>query len=432
MTGAVTTSANVSAAFFIGNGSQLTGIAGGGNATPGGSTTFIQYNNAGVFDGSANLIYQPADGNITLGNLVFNKNYNRILQTNAFDTTVQSSTQNATGQFIIGDGWNGNVTSPTFNNNQAIDGAFVLVNKSYVKTDNGRRAAGLGVQTFANVTANMTNAGTAVVGIINGYRIGGNTTQTAINAGRVVGINNNMNIGGGNSTFASLGNANIRVATGVTTSIGPQIGSFVGNAFGYISNLEGTANNQFIDRMTNYSIWSSGAFTTPAFYGYHMPNNTSYAGVSINNTIRQSPQYYFLYNEDDLAQVRLGSLRRYTEYRANITSSGGNLTIDKTVAQVQYLTPTEAVTNVAFTNFVTAVSNGANNITQTDTVTLIVQQGATPYNITMPTGSEYKYAGGVTTVGNTANSVTMISTTGTKNVSGGTDLYLITISPEFV
>jgi hypothetical protein len=133
-----------------------------------------------------------------------------------------------------------------------------------------------------------------------------------------------------------------------------------------------------------------------------------------------------------VAQVRLGSLRRYTEYRANITSSSGNLTIDKNTAQVQYLTPTEAVTNVSFTNFVTNANDGTNNDTQTDTVTLIVQQGATPYSITMPSGSEYKYAGNVRTVGNTANSVTMISTTGTKNVSGDTDLYLITISPEFV
>jgi len=325
------------------------------------------------------------------------------------------------------------VTSPNFNNNQGIDGAFALINKSYTKTDNGRRTSGLGVQTFVNVTANITNTGTRIAGIVNTPRIGGNTTVTAINAGTFLGINTNMNVGGGNSTFATLGNANLRVATGTLSGVSPQIGSFVGNAFGYLSNLEGTANGQFLDRMTNYSMLSGSAFTTPgAFYGYHMPNSTSYAGCAINSSVRQASQYYFLYNEDDVAQVRLGSLRRYTEYRANITSTSGNLTIDKTVAQVQYLNPTEAVTNVSFTNFVTNANDGANNDTQADTVTLIVQQGATPYSITMPTGAEYKYAGNVRTVGNTANSVTMISTTGTKNVSGDTDLYLITISPEFV
>jgi len=323
------------------------------------------------------------------------------------------------------------VTSPSFNNNQAVDGAFVLINKSYTKTDNGRRTSGLAVQTFVNVTANMTNGGTSIAGIINTPRIGGNTTQTVINAGRAVALNNNMNVGGGTGTFASLGNANIREATGVTTSISPQIGSFVGNAFGYLSNLEGTANNQFIDRMTNYSIWSSANFTTPAFYGYHMPNNTSYAGVSINNGIRRSDQYYFLYNEDDVAQVRLGSLRRYTEYRANITSSSGTLTVDKNTAQIQNLVPTEAITTVNFANFAPTLSDSVNNDSQADTVTLIIQQGATPYAITMPTAnSTIKYAGGVNTVGATANAVTMIATTATVSTAG--TLYLITISPEFV
>ena len=432
MTGNVTTTANVQAAFFIGNGSQLTGIAGGGNATPGGSTTFIQFNNAGVFDGSANLIYEPADGNITLGNLVFNKNYNRILQTNAFDTTVQSATQNATGQFIVGDGWNGNVTSPSFNNNQSIDGAFALINKSYTKTDNGRRTSGLGVQTFVNVTANLTNGGSRITGVYVAPRIGGNITQTAINSQAIVGINTLLTVGGGSSTFASLGNANLRVAVGVSSSVEPVAGSFIGNTYGYMAGIQGTASGQLLTRAINYTINSAGTGNAPAFYGYHMPNSSSYGGIAINNAMRNSAEYYFLYNEDDVAQVRLGSLRRYTEYRANITSSGGNLTIDKTVAQVQYLTPTETVNNVSYTNFVTSASDGTNNDTQADTVTLIVQQGSTPYSITMPTGVEYLYAGNVRTVGNTANSVTMISTTATKNVSGDTDLYLITISPEFV
>jgi hypothetical protein len=45
---------------FIGDGSQLTGIAGGGG-TPGGSDTEIQYNNSNTFDGVPSLTY---DGSI--------------------------------------------------------------------------------------------------------------------------------------------------------------------------------------------------------------------------------------------------------------------------------------------------------------------------------------------------------------------------------
>jgi hypothetical protein len=104
--------------------------------------------------------------------------------------------------------------------------------------------------------------------------------------------------------------------------------------------------------------------------------------------------------------------------------------VDKNTAQIQNLVPTEAITTVNFANFVPTLSDSVNNDSQADTVTLIIQQGATPYEITMPTGAEYKYAGGVNTVGATANAVTMIATTATDSTAG--TLYLITISPEFV
>jgi hypothetical protein len=79
---------------------------------------------------------------------------------------------------------------------------------------------------------------------------------------------------------------------------------------------------------------------------------------------------------------------------------------------------------------VVTASDGTNNDAQVDTITIIVKQGATPYTVTLPTGSAYKYAGNVSTVGNTANAVTLISVTA-ANV-GGTTTYLTTVSPEFV
>jgi len=307
----------------------------------------------------------------------------------------------------------------------------VLVNKSFTKTDNGRRAAGFGVQTFVNVTANMTSGGTRITGLAVMPRIGGNTTQTALNITAVAGITTLLTVGGGTSTFASLGNANLRIATGTSSTVEPVAGSFIGNAYGYVAQVAGTAAGQFLTRAIGYTLSSDGTGNAPAYYGYHMPNNTSYGGLRLNSTMRNSAEYYFLYNEDDVAQVRLGSLRRYTEYRANITSSGGTLTVDKNTAQIQNLVPTEAITTVNFANFAPTLSDSVNNDSQADTVTLIIQQGATPYEITMPTAnSTIKYAGGVNTVGATANAVTMIATTATVSSAG--TLYLITISQEFV
>jgi hypothetical protein len=122
----------------------------------------------------------------------------------------------------------------------------------------------------------------------------------------------------------------------------------------------------------------------------------------------------------------LGSLKTYSEAQYTLATSG-TVNIDKNNAQVQYIAPTANVTIGSLTNFVTF--QGSQN--QADTVTLIIKQGATPYTITMPTGNAaIKYAGNLSTVGNTANSVTMASISA-ANV-GGAALYLITVSPEFV
>jgi hypothetical protein len=121
----------------------------------------------------------------------------------------------------------------------------------------------------------------------------------------------------------------------------------------------------------------------------------------------------------------LGSLNTYNEAQYTLPTSG-SITISKLNGQVQYLGLTGNVTSISLTNFVT--SQGGVN--QSDTVTLIIKQGATPYTVTMPTNSAIKYAGNVTSVGTTANSVTMASISA-ANV-GGAALYLITVSPEFV
>jgi hypothetical protein len=130
----------------------------------------------------------------------------------------------------------------------------------------------------------------------------------------------------------------------------------------------------------------------------------------------------------------LGSLRTFHEYRYDAAIASGALTIDKNNAQVQYVDVTEAITSITLSNFVTF-----DEITfptavlrlQADTVTVIFRQDATGRAITMPTGATYKYAGGVNTVGTTANSVTMVSITAIENLATDATEYLITISPEF-
>jgi hypothetical protein len=95
---------------------------------------------------------------------------------------------------------------------------------------------------------------------------------------------------------------------------------------------------------------------------------------------------------------------------------------------------------VTFSNFVTNLTNGlasAANVQQGDTVRVIFNQGATGnFGVTMPTGNAaIKYANGVSTIGVTANSVTLVdiqavNLTGNASTAGATT-YLVNISPAY-
>jgi hypothetical protein len=148
---------------------------------------------------------------------------------------------------------------------------------------------------------------------------------------------------------------------------------------------------------------------------------------------RQANQYYFLRNDDDLAKSSLGMLDRFHELNANTATTTGTVNIDKNSGQVQTIYPTGNVTIGTFSNFVTRVTKpDATFVNTADTVTLLINQGATPYTVTMPTGNtQIRYAAGASTVASTANATVMISITGTYNYQTSANQYLITISPEF-
>jgi hypothetical protein len=217
--------------------------------------------------------------------------------------------------------------------------------------------------------------------------------------------------------------------------ITPAAGSTVTHAYGMIPavNNGGTVTN-YMGFASQLNLMS-GTVTGNVYGMYHGSNTTlSTTGISVNNVARSAPGYYAFYNADDVAQIKLGSLRSYNEYQ-HIANTSGTVNIDKNNAQVQFISPTANVTIGDYQNFVSVANDGTNNDLQTDTVTLIIQQGATPYTVTMPTGNaSIKYVGNATTVGTTANSVTMVSITAMKSLGNatGSTLYLTTVSPEFV
>jgi hypothetical protein len=164
---------------------------------------------------------------------------------------------------------------------------------------------------------------------------------------------------------------------------------------------------------------------------YYSPGAVNNFGPASANTARNATNYYAFYNDDDVAQMKMGSVRLFHEFEYQLSSSGGAVTVNKNNGQVQFFTVSEAAT-MSFSNFVTSASTGSTTKYQTDTVTVIVQQDGTGRTITMPTPSAtYKYAGGTSTVSSTASSISMISITAIYNSVTAATQYLITISPEF-
>jgi len=232
------------------------------------------------------------------------------------------------------------------------------------------------------------------------------------------------------NTNVALGNVTVGGISGAINQVIEYAGSTIGNGAACYNQLNISGNiNVGFGTVSQFTGASTNTPTT--LVGYYMPGaNTLVTGMTNTNQMRAATNYYFLRNDDPVAQNQLGSLRAYHTFQA-----GGNTTgtwnIDKTNGQVQSVSATGNITIGSYTNFVTTANDGTNNDNQTDTVTLIIEQGSTPYTVTLPTGNtSIKYANGVSTVTSTANTTTMIAITAFRT-SANTASYLTTISPAF-
>jgi hypothetical protein len=232
---------------------------------------------------------------------------------------------------------------------------------------------------------------------------------------------------------ANVGNATVAGGSAFLSFINVSAGSSANNLvqYNYTNGINGNITNWL-----GFAGQSSGTanVTSNAAVFFHPGPTATVTTLNTGNVIRSAPNYHAFRNDDGLAKSRLGSLERFHEFNSNVTITTGNVTIDKFNGQVQQVYMTENVSGVTFSNFVTRVQapNGT-QVNQADTVTLIVQQGATPYTLALPTGNAaIRYAGNISTVPSVANSTSMISITGVYNYTTSTNQYLVTVSPEFV
>ena len=431
VSGNISTTGNISGGYILGNGSALTGVT--AVASPGGSNTQIQFNDAGSFAGNAAMLFNNTTGNITLGG-------NIVIRDQILNTTTalsgNSTTTPGSGMIIIGNGYAGDYSNTYFNINAYK--SRLAVYDQRIKFNNGRREAELGVQANWDLNGGtISNAQGRVMGITS-TNVLQNGTMTngfgavAFNAQTTLGLN------------ANTSNACVFATVNYTSSTNILAGSGGNIVLGYTDTMSQSSTTGNVRTHIGYVSTTSGPWgATPTanivcLYNPSSDSSTTLSGGTYSTDARTVAGYWFLKNEDTLAQCQLGSLRLFSEYRNTVTSSAGAVTINKSNGQVQYLLLTEDVTAFTFSNFIVSatVTGSSNGITktdyQTDTVTLVIRQDATGRAVTLPSGTGYRYSGGASSVDTTPDSVTMVSITAITNAAGSGTEYLITVSPGFV
>ena len=380
-----------------------------------------------------------ATGNIIGGNLVIVPGTGAgnidLVSSQAFTTVT---TTNNPARIIFGSGYTGNADSWSVNYDpySRMRQAGFLLNNRVTRGDGAINTTGMTNIYQQEFTANVTTATSRNFAAINFLHVGGGASafrSTVTSPAAFVGQNSFVQAGTNGNV--AVGNTVMTMATGGIFGVQTNSGATIGNAIGVLGSFQASDTTGNVTNAIGFSSWPVSLNTTlqspTNFNSFYHPSGTAvYGGLFTNNAFRAATNYYAFKNDDNVAQVQLGSLRSYNEFQYS-TATTGTVNIDKNNAQVQFLNPTANVTIGDFQNFVTTANDSVNNDNQTDTVTLIIQQGATPYTVTMPTGNaSIKYAGGVSTIGTTANAVTVVTVSAVRSAANAS-LYLASVSSEF-
>ena len=345
---------------------------GGGNGSPGGSNTQVQFNDAGAFGGNSAFTFNKTTGalivtgNVTGGNLVTGG--------------VVSATGNITGSFILGNGSQltgisattattagtvttaaqPNITSTGTLTSLAVTGNISAGNVSATTFTGALSGAATSATTAGTVTTaaqpNITSTGTLTSLAVTGNISAGNVSATTFTGA----------LSGAATTAGSVTTA----AQGNITSVGTLTGLGVN---GTITGVNITAN--------------TGVFTG---------NGSSLTALNASNV-----------SSGTLAQARLAN--------ASVTLGSTALTLGSTVTTVAGLT------SVTSTTFVGALTGAASSATTAGTVTTAAQP-----NITSTGTLTSVSVSGNATAGNLNTAGAVVASTLTSNVAIGTAPLIVT------
>ena len=434
--GNISTPANISAvgnitgAYILGNGSQLTGLT---TTAPGGSNTQIQYNNAGAFGGAAVFAFNNSTGNVTAGNIVIQANTTTTgaaqnIYTNSNQYLGNTATTPILGRMLFGSGLATTAGgSGDFSNNVDINsnmrGARMILADRFQKTDTGIRSRSFVISNMVDVSGNIgtANANSRLGSFVSEMFIGGGNSVST-NPAMIIGQSAGITLG--TSGNATVGNTAVTAATSHLAFTELRPNSSLTSMLAY--------NPSFTNSTGNATAWTNAYGITPSTGGnaaianfslVHM-QNASGLGWGVSATVPPT-NYYFLNNTDVRSESIVGPIRQYQDKTYLEATGSGTVAVDWDNGTSQVINLTGDMT-LTFQD----PTVGTTNQRLIHTVTLVIYQDATGRAVTLPTASStYRYAGGSSTVGTTASSVTMITVSAIR-VSGATQ-YLITVSPEF-
>lgn len=305
----------------------------GGNGSPGGANTQVQFNDAGVFNGNAGFTYTKSNNTLTIGNVV----------ANYITATLNANANIVYANYLYGDA--SNVTN--------VSSALTAQTVTNAAQPN---ITSLGTLTSLNITGNITNANwiNAVYFAGNGHNLFGlpaaNITGTVANA--------NFASYAGNITVASqpnitsLGNLTSLTVVGNTT-LGNNVTAnyFTGNLYG-LANL---ARNVTLAAQPN--ITSVGTLTTLTVAGNTNLGVTNTSNLFANNFTVQT------------SFTTLGDVVAGNVY-ANTGNLRGNLIIGTLTTGLQpNITSVGVLTNLTVAGNISAANANLGNIVVANFVT---------------------------------------------------------------
>ena len=254
--GDISSSINISASGFYGDGSNLTGIT----TNPAGADTQIQFNNAGDFGASSNLTFSS--------------------NTLAVDGVISASS-NISGSSFYGDGSNltgivgGSNNQVQFNSSGDFAGSSNLTFDGTTLDVGGHVTASLGItaSAFHGDGSSLTNLA------------GGSNNQVQLNNSGDLAGSSNLTFDGSNLTIIGNASASINISASAFYGDGSNL-SGIATTLNEVTNNGNTTTNSITASALNLTGLSAGTATNTNFLALDSSNNivlTSSAGGSGGN-----------------------------------------------------------------------------------------------------------------------------------------------------